>query len=175
MAEQERDIVVMGPANEATVRVATEDDQVAWGIAAGGVVVEVANPGTMATVYSADRVRVHCSNGRGGEAVTPPDHPSWCDLDACTAHVCDSHRSASEIVAADATDNMLFATVIEAYLTYSPNYVHRKTSAWLEINIGPDDMGNEVDTEYYQLTLRQLRELHEALGRLLAKVCTPVS
>jgi hypothetical protein len=36
-------------------------------------------------------------------------------------------------------------------------------------------MGNEVDTEYYQLTLRQLRELHEALGRLLAKAGGPAS
>jgi hypothetical protein len=125
MDAQERDVVVMGPASEATVRIATEDDQVAWGIAAG-VVVEIVNPGAMATVYSADRVRVHCSDGRGGEAVTPSGHPSWCDLDACTAHVCDGHRSASEILPAEPTENMLFATVIEAYLTHSPNYVYRK-------------------------------------------------
>jgi hypothetical protein len=170
MTEQKRDVVVMGPAGQATARIATEDDRVAWGIPAGAAVVEIINPGEMATAYPADRVQVHCSAGPDGAAITPPGHPSWCDLDACTAHTRHHHQSTSEIVAADPTHNTLHTTVIEAYLIHSPDYIYRKTELWLEINIGPDDMGNDVDSEYYQLTLHQTRELHEALGRLLAKL-----
>jgi hypothetical protein len=88
-------------------------------------------------------------------------HPTWCDPDRCTAHSerpYGSHLSRRETVTSDAA----CGTTAAAFLMTLADGTS-PTTVGLEVDGADGD-----DAILCPLTLRQVRRLHDALGRLLA-------
>ena len=95
---------------------------------------------------------------KDGTPASTSSHPFWCDQSICTiTEPSGSHQSASQVVPADPPVDV----VVEMHLASTMRGISPDTLLMLEFGVGDE-------AEVFPLTLRQARQLHDGLDKLLA-------
>lgn len=111
------------------------------------------------------------------DTFTSISHPLWCDPSCCTiieSHPYGAHQSASQVIPADPP----VETVVELHLVSTMRGIAPQTLLMLELDLDRDPDRDATaqfgyaakasdDPAVYPMTLRQARNLHAALGKLL--------